>query len=97
MHLGHLTVLLVNAEALEDDPTPLAADGDCLDAVILPSTKDPSSAVSILLNLRPKLVILPQDGSITAADLAPIPKGTRIQPPLAGKEFALRSEDGACP
>jgi hypothetical protein len=88
---------VVNAEALEDDPTPLAADGACLDAVILPSTSDPSSAVSIVLNLRPKLVMLPQDGSIRSADLNPLPKGTRILPPIAGKEFVLRSADGACP
>ncbi len=97
IHLGHLTALVVNAEALEDDPTPLEADGACLDAVILPSTKDPSSAVSILLNLRPKLVVLPRDGSIQPADLAPIPKGTRLRLPILGKELALRSQDGACP
>ncbi|HVA92530.1 MAG TPA: ComEC/Rec2 family competence protein, partial [Chloroflexota bacterium] len=97
IHLGHLAVLVVNAEALEEDPTPLAADGACLDAVILPPTTDPSSAVSIVRNLRPRLVILPQNGSIQAADLGPLPKGTRLRPPTLGKEFALRSQDGACP
>ncbi|MGH2346676.1 MAG: ComEC/Rec2 family competence protein [Chloroflexota bacterium] len=96
IHIGRLSVLVVNAEALEEDPTPLAADGGCLDAVILPATSDPSSAVSIVVNLRPHLVVLPPDGSITSSDLAPLPRGTRLRL-SASREFALRSQDGACP
>jgi hypothetical protein len=46
--------------------------------------------------LKPRLVALPQDGSVIAADLAPLPKGTRTWLAGEGAELALSSQSGAC-
>ena len=96
LHLGRQTVLVVNRQAVDGDPTMLQTDGRCLDSLVLPDRSDPINAGTLVRTLKPRLVALPQDGSVSAADLAPLPKGTRTWLAGEGAELALSSQAGAC-
>jgi competence protein ComEC len=96
LHLGRQIVLVVNRQAVDGDPAMLQADGDCLDSLVLPDKADPINASALVRTLKPRLVALPQDGSVIAADLAPLPKGTRTWLAGEGAELALSSQSGAC-
>jgi len=95
-HVGRLTVLVVNRQAVDGDPTPLQADGTCLDSLVLPDKANPVGATTLVNILKPRLIVLPQDGSVIAADLAPLPKGTRLRQAGEGAELALTTQNGTC-
>jgi beta-lactamase superfamily II metal-dependent hydrolase len=96
LHVGRLSVLVVNRKAVAGDPTALQADGRCLGSLVLPDKADPVGAAALVNALKPRLVVLPQDGSVTAANLAPLPRGTRTWLAGEGAELALSSQTGAC-
>ncbi|HXT36007.1 MAG TPA: ComEC/Rec2 family competence protein, partial [Chloroflexota bacterium] len=93
LHLGRQTVLVVNRQAVDGDPTLLQADGSCLDSLVLPDRADPINAGALVRALKPRLVALPQDGSVIAADL---PRGTHTWLAGEGMELALSSQTGVC-
>ena len=96
LHLRRQTVLVVNRQAVDGHPTMLQANGSYLDSLVLPDRSDPINAGTLVRTLKPRLVALPQDGSVSAADLAPLPKGTRTWLAGEGAELALSSQAGAC-
>lgn len=96
---GRLTVLVLNREALAGDAAPLLADGACLDALVLPSRADPQAAAALIRALHPHLVALPQPyrhQALLAADLAPLPPGTRLWQAAEGQELRFDAGLGAC-
>ncbi|HWE62504.1 MAG TPA: hypothetical protein VHB98_12395, partial [Chloroflexota bacterium] len=102
IRVGRLAALMVNREAVADDPAPLVADGGCLDLLILPARADPAAAAALVRTLHPRLVILAPPTSRTsaatprAADLEPLPHGTVVWQTAAGRELGLGAADGHC-
>ncbi len=98
--IGRLTALVLSREAIAAEPTQLAADGSCLDLLVLPAGADVDSAIAVARFLHPRIVVLPQttaSGSApTAAQLRAALPGVRTWTAAEGSELTLRASDGSC-